>query len=240
MYEQVSDLAYFRILVGDSTAIPLLETAASLAQDEYPGLDLEEVLSSVDVLCKRLAERCLDLSTEVKRLQETSLFFYKDLGFAGNVNDYYDPDNSFVHRVLETRRGIPITLAVIYVELARTVGLDADGISFPGHFLIKVNLHEGPVVLDPFSGYSLSQEDILERLDPYRKRLGLTGDNEVPTGLFLQSATPREVLLRMLRNLREVYRQQGQFQKLKKVLDRILILDPDDVEEQRLRASLGA
>jgi regulator of sirC expression with transglutaminase-like and TPR domain len=240
MYDQVSDLTYFRTLVADPQKIPLLEAAASLAQDEYPGLDLEEVLSSVDVLARRLLARCRDHSTELKRLQETSLFFYKDLGFAGNVNDYYDPDNSLIHRVLMNRRGIPISLAVLYVELARAVGLDADGVSFPGHFLIKVNLHEGPVVLDPFTGYSLSQEDILGRLDPYRKQLGLVGENEVPTGLFLQAATSHEILLRMLRNLREIYRQQGQFDKLKKVLDRTLILDPSDEDEKRLRASLGA
>jgi regulator of sirC expression with transglutaminase-like and TPR domain len=167
------------------------------------------------------------LGTELKRLQETSRFFHKELGFSGNVNNYYDPDNSYVHKVLESRRGIPITLAIIYIELARTVGLDAQGISFPGHFLIKINLHEGSVVLDPFTGQSLSKEDLLERVEPYRKGFGLTGDSEVPIGVFLQPATPKDILLRTLRNLREVYSQQGQSEKLKKVVERILILDPD-------------
>jgi regulator of sirC expression with transglutaminase-like and TPR domain len=233
MYERVSDLAYFRILVSDAEKIPLFEAAASLAQDEYPRLDLENVLSTLEQLGRRLAERCRNLSTELKRLQETSRFFHNELGFSGNVNNYYDPDNSFVHKVLESRRGIPITLAIIYIELARTVGLDAEGISFPGHFLIKINLHEGPVVLDPFTGQSLSKEDLLERLEPYRKSFGLTGnskgseDSEVPIGLFLQPATSKDILLRMLRNLREVYRQQGQPEKVQKVVQRILVLDPE-------------
>jgi regulator of sirC expression with transglutaminase-like and TPR domain len=228
MYERLSDLAYFRILVSDAEKIPLFEAAASLAQDEYPRLDLENVLSTLEQLGKRLSERCRNLSTELKRLQETSRFFHKELGFAGNVNNYYDPDNSFVHKVLESRRGIPITLAIIYIELARTVGLDAEGVSFPGHFLIKINLHEGPVVLDPFTGQSLSKEVLLERLEPYRKGFGLNDDSEVPIGLFLQPAKPKDILLRMLRNLREVYSQQGQPEKVKKVVERILTLNPGD------------
>jgi regulator of sirC expression with transglutaminase-like and TPR domain len=152
------------------------------------------------------------------------------MGFAGNVNDYYDPNNSYLSEVLRRRRGIPITLAVVFVEMVKTVGLDACGVSFPGHFLAKVNLHEGPVVIDPFSGRSLTQEDILERLDPYRKQLGLVGENEIPTGLFLQAASNREILLRMLYNLREIYRQKSDRARMLKVLQRIAILDPQDEE----------
>jgi regulator of sirC expression with transglutaminase-like and TPR domain len=226
MNQPISDLDYFRSLVADAARIPLFEAAASLAQDEYCGLDLQHVLSRIDELGRGLAERCRDVSTERKRLQVTSSYFYKELGFAGNVNDYYDPDNSFVHRVLETRRGIPISLAVIYMELAGLVGLNAQGISFPGHFLIKISLHEGPVVLDPFTGYSLSKDDISERLGPYRRHLGLTDDQEVPIGLYLQPAAPREILLRMLGNLREIYGQQQLGIKLSKVLERIQILEP--------------
>jgi regulator of sirC expression with transglutaminase-like and TPR domain len=225
MYERVSDLAYFRILVSDAEKIPLFEAAASLAQDEYPRLDLENVLSTLEQLGRRLSERCRNLSTELKRLQETSRFFHKELGFSGNVNNYYDPDNSFMHKVLETRRGIPITLAIIYIELARTVGLDAEGVSFPGHFLVKINLHEGPVVLDPFTGQSLSKENLLERLEPYRQSFGLTDDSEVPIGKFLQPAEPKDILLRMLRNLREIYSQQDRPEKVKKVVERIQVLN---------------
>jgi regulator of sirC expression with transglutaminase-like and TPR domain len=232
MYERLSDLAYFRMLVSDSEKIPLFEAAASLAQDEYPRLDLENVLSTLEQLGGRLSDRCRHVGTELKRLQETSRFFHKELGFSGNVNNYYDPDNSFLHKVLESRRGIPITLAIIYIELARTAGLDAQGVSFPGHFLIKINLHEGPVILDPFTGQSLSKEDLFERLEPYREGFGLTSDrndrpdSEVPIGLFLQPAKPKDILLRMLRNLREIYSQHDQPEKVKKVVERILALDP--------------
>ena len=239
MYDQVTTLDYFRTLVADAARTPLFEAAASIAQDEHPELDLQSVLSSVDQLGQQLAKRCRDVSTELKRLQATSAFFYGELGFAGNVDGYYDPQNSYLHKVLETRRGIPVTLALIYIELAGIVGLNAEGIGFPGHFLVKVNLHEGPVVLDPFTGRSLSKDDIVERLGPFSKSLGLGGDAEVPIAMFLRAASTHEILLRMLRNLREIFRQQGQAKKLKRVLERTLILDPSDEAAARLIERLG-
>ncbi|MEZ5741961.1 MAG: transglutaminase-like domain-containing protein [Burkholderiaceae bacterium] len=228
MYERVSDLAYFRSLVAEADQIPLLEAAASLAQDEYPGLDLQQVLSDVDTLAKRLADRCRDASTEMARLQVTLTFFFKELAFAGNVNDYYDPANSFIHKVLETRRGIPISLTVLFMELARTVGLESHGLSFPGHFLVSVQLHEGAVVLDPFTGQSLSREDISERLEPVREGFRERGATVPPLELFLQAAPANEILMRMLRNLHEIYRQQGETEKIERIQARMKILQGAD------------
>jgi len=224
MYEQVSDLDYFRTLVADPEHIPLLEAAASLGKDAQPELDLQEVLSCVDVQAQRLANRCVDLSTEFSRLQMTVDFFYKELRFAGNVNDYYSPDNSYLHKVLETRRGIPITLAVLFVEMARHVGLDAHGVSFPGHFLVSVNLHEGAVILDPFTGKSLSVDDLQERLEPFRQHLAVGANGELSVEPFLVAAAPQEILLRMLRNLHLIYSQSGQREKLSQVDERLAVL----------------
>lgn len=221
----ITELAYFETLVADAEQLPLLEAAASLAQDEHPGLDLQQVLASVDELARRLAGRCRHCATEISRLQATLQFFYKESGFAGNVNDYYTPDNSFIHQVLETRRGIPISLAVLLIELAGHVGLTMHGIGFPGHFLVAVSLHDGTVVIDPFTGASLSREDLLERLEAFREPLGLATEGELPVEMFLQPATGREILLRMLRNLREIYEQQAEPAKLKPVLERIEILE---------------
>ena len=225
MDEPITELAYFHTLVADAEQLPLLEAAASLAQDEHPGLDLQQVLASVDRLAGRLAERCRNRSTEIDRLQVLLNFFYKESGFAGNINDYYTPDNSFIHQVLETRRGIPISLAVLLMELAGHVGLTSHGIGFPGHFLVAFSLHDGTVVIDPFTGASLSRDELAERLEPFREPLGLAADGELPVEMFLQPASSREILLRMLRNLREIYEQQGEPEKLKAVLERIEILE---------------
>src|SRR5205085_12377967 len=130
----------------------------------------------------------------VQRLRWLNRYLFQELGFAGDVNDYYDPRDSYLHTVLSARRGIPITLAVLYIELATQIGLTARGVSFPGHFLGKLRLSEGEVVIDPFTGQSLSREQLDELLMPYRQSQGLTGDFDVPLGLFLQAAPSRDVL----------------------------------------------
>ena len=121
-----------------------------------------------------------------------------DLGFGGNVNDFYDPDNSYLQAVLRTRRGIPISLAVLWIELAQGLKLNARGVGFPGHFMVKVQLPKGQVVIDPFTGHSLSREELSERLEPFQQRGGLADDFDVPLGLYLQTAAPRDIVARML------------------------------------------
>ena len=228
-------LSYFASLVADEDSIPLLEAAASIAQDEYPELDVQQVLGDVDQLQARLRRRTAQLSGNLEKLRALNQFFFRDLGFGGNVNNYYDPDNSYLNAVLRTRRGIPITLAVLWLELAQGMGLKARGVNFPGHFMVKVNLPNGQVVIDPFSGQSLSREDLSERLEPYKRRNGLVDDFDVPVGLYLQPAPARDILARMLRNLKEVHRSHQDWPRQIAVLDRLLILLPEAWTEYRDR-----
>ncbi len=230
-----SPLGYFAALVGDDDSLPLFEAAAAVAQDEYPDLDVQQVLGDVDQLLARVRRRCSLDAGPLQRLRTLNQFFFRDMGFGGNVNNYYDPDNSYLNSVLRTRRGIPITLAVLWLELAQGLGLKARGINFPGHFMVKVNLPNGQVVIDPFTGQSLSREDLTERLEPYKRRNGLVDDFDVPVGLYLQAATPREILARLLRNLKEIHRNQEDGLRLIAVLDRLLILLPDAWTEYRDR-----
>ena len=199
-----SPLQYFTSLVESDTHFPLLEAAVSLAQDEYPELDVQQVLSDVDQLQARLKRRVSADASALQKLRLLSQFFFRDLGFGGNVNDYYDPDNSYMNAILKTRRGIPISLAVLWLELANGLGLNARGVAFPGHFMVKVNLPKGQVVIDPFTGQSLSREELSERLEPFRKQRGLDESLDAPLGLYLQSAPPRDIISRMLRNLKEI------------------------------------
>jgi regulator of sirC expression with transglutaminase-like and TPR domain len=186
-------LGYFAALVGDDGSLPLLEAVAAIAQDEYPDLDVQQVLGDVDQLLARVRRRCGDQTDPLQRLRVLNQFFFRDMGFGGNVNNYYDPDNSYLNVVLRTRRGIPISLAVLWLELAQGLGLKARGVNFPGHFMVKVNLPNGQAVIDPFTGQSLSREDLSERLEPYKRRHGLVDDFDTPVGLYLQAATPREI-----------------------------------------------
>jgi regulator of sirC expression with transglutaminase-like and TPR domain len=228
-------LGYFAALVRDDENLPLFEAATAVALDEYPDLDVQQVLGDVDQLLARVGRRCQDVTDPLQRLRALNQFFFRDMGFGGNVNNYYDPDNSYLNAVLRTRRGIPITLAVLWLELAQGLGLKARGINFPGHFMVKVNLPNGQVVIDPFSGQSLSREDLSERLEPYKRRNGLVDDFDVPVGLYLQAASPREILSRLLRNLKELHRTQEDWLRLIAVQDRLLILLPDAWTEYRDR-----
>jgi len=228
-------LEYFRSLVASDEHFPLLEAAASLAQDAYPDVDVQQVLGDVDQLLARLRRRLPADAAPLQRLRALNQFFFRDLSFAGNINDYQNPDNSYLNAVLRTRRGIPISLAVLWLELAQGLGLHARGVSFPGHFLVKVHLPKGQVVMDPFTGQSLSREELAERLEPFRRRSGLVGEFEVPLGLYLQAATPREIIARMLRNLKEIHRARQDWVGQIAVLDRLIVLLPDAWHEHRDR-----
>lgn len=230
-----SPLQYFSSLVQSDEHFPLLEAAVSLAQDEYPELDVQQVLGDVDQLLARLKRRVPPDAPAMQRLRALNQFFFQDLNFGGNVNDYYDPDNSFVHVLLKTRRGIPITLAVLWLELAQGMDLHAQGLSFPGHFMVKVNLPKGQVVMDPFTGQSLSREELSERLQPLHQRDARPDDMEPPLGLYLQPAAPRDIMGRMLRNLKHIYRLQEDWARLIDVLNRLLVLYPRSWPEYRDR-----
>jgi regulator of sirC expression with transglutaminase-like and TPR domain len=234
-FEVPTALQYFASLVAEDQGFALLEAAISVAQDEYPQLDPQGVLAKVDELADRLKRRIPADAAVLQKLRFLNRYFFQDLGFAGNVNNYYDRHNSYLHEVLSTRRGIPITLALLYIELATQIGLSARGVSFPGHFLVKLRAAKGEVVIDPMSGQSLSREELDARLLPYRREHGLTGDFEVPLGLFLQAATPRDVIARLLRNLKEIHRAAEDWPRLLAVCDRLVVLLPQAWDERRDR-----
>ena len=228
-------LEYFASLVAEDAGLNLLEAAAAIAQDEHPDLDTQTVLADVDVLARRLGERLPADASASHKLRALSRFFYQELGFAGNLNNFYEPGNSYVHRVLATRRGIPISLAVIFMELATQLGLRAQGVAFPGHFLVKLRLPSGEVVLDPFTGQSLSREQLDEFLQSFRAGTGLPDDAELPIELFLQAAAPRQIIARMLRNLKEIHRAAQDWPLLLAVQQRLVLLLPGDACERRDR-----
>lgn len=243
LFDKPTPLDYFAALVVDDRQFAQLEAAVAVAQAAEPDLDVQGVLANIDALAARLKQRIAADTAPLSRLRYLNRYFFEELGFAGNVNDYYAPENSYLHRVLTTRRGIPISLALIFIEIAQQIGLEARGVSFPGHFLIKLKMPQGEVVIDPFNGRSLSRDDLDERIAPYRRRHGLVGDADVPLGLFLQTATPRAVVARVLRNLKEVHRGGEDWPQLLAVMQRLVILLPDDWQERRdrglVRAELG-
>lgn len=229
----IGALDYFAALVQQDDSIPLFEAALAIAQDADPQLDLAAPQAELDLLAAKLQQRLPSDASHVQKLRMLNHFFYHELGFAGNVNDYYTPDNSYLHRVIATRRGIPISLAVVYMELAQQIGLNVEGISFPGHFLMKLSIQSGDIILDPFNGASLSREDLEERLEPYFAQQDYPTD--IPLATYLQAAQPRDILVRMLRNLKALFIAHPYWQRVLGVQQRLVILLPDEITERRDR-----
>ncbi|MDR5737611.1 SirB1 family protein [Caballeronia sp. LZ016] len=226
-------LDYFSSLMADDESLPLTEAALSLAQDAYPDLDMQAVLAEMDELVVRARRRMPDDADIRQKVDALNRYFFRELGFSSNLNDYYDPDNSHLNAVLRRRRGIPISLAVIYLEMAEQLGLPVRGVSFPGHFLLRVTTPDSDLMLDPTTGQTLSEAQMVEMLEPYVQRAGESIGSAL-RGL-LQPATRREIVARMLRNLKSIYLQTERWQRLLAVQQRLVIVLPGSIEEVRDR-----
>ena len=223
---------YFASLVAEDDLL-LTEAALSLAQDAYPDLDLQGTLAGIDALVARLRRALPRDGDPWRKVQALNRFFFRELGFCCNRNDYYDPDNSYLNIVLRKRIGIPISLSVLYLEMAQQIDLPACGISFPGHFLLRIPLPGGDVVLDPTTGRSLSEARLIEMLEPYLTRSAESAAQTLRA--LLQPADAREIVARMLRNLKSIYLRAERWQRLLAVQQRLVILLPHALDERRDR-----
>lgn len=228
-------LEYFETLVRGDEPRLLLEAAISLGQDADPKMDVEAELYSFERTLKLLRDCVPWGANGLQRLTILNQFFYEDLGYSGNPNDFFHPDNSYLHRVMETRRGLPIALGVLWLELAHGIGLTAHGVSFPGHFLVKVQLQEGMVVQDPLTGRGLTHAQLNEYLEPYQQAWALEEDEMAPLDMYLQPASHRDILERMLRNLKNIHQQQDNEVQALAVMNRLITLTPTAWGEYRDR-----
>ena len=226
-------LDYFSTLVADDESLPLTEAALAIAQDAYPDLDLQGTLAEIDELALRAKKRMPEGADVRQQVTFLNRVFFREMGFAANLNDFFDPDNSHLNVVLKRRRGIPISLAVLYLEIAGQLGLPVQGVSFPGHFLLRVSLPDGDAMLDPTTGRALSEPDMVEMLEPY---VASAGDSVARAlRMLLEPATRREIVARMLRNLKSVYLQTERWERLLGIQQRLVILLPQSIEEVRDR-----
>jgi regulator of sirC expression with transglutaminase-like and TPR domain len=222
------------IAARPDAAIDVAEAALWIAADAaYPALDVPAYLSRLDTLAARArpaVARALSLAEAVATL---NAFLFEREGYVGNRADYYDPRNSYLNEVLDRRTGIPITLSLVWVEVARRLGLPAAGVSFPGHFLAIVRGEE-EIVIDAFDGSVATEADCEDRL------LAALGPEARFERSLLVPAPPRAILVRMLLNLKLVHLHAGRFEAALACCDRILLLDPDATTELRDRGLLHA
>jgi regulator of sirC expression with transglutaminase-like and TPR domain len=213
--------------------------AALIARDAHPALDVHAVLAQLDELAAPLrglsGEKGLAQLSALEQAQRLAHHVYEVLGFKGNEADYYDPKNSLLPDVLRTKLGIPITLALVFVEIARRCGVHARGVGFPGHYLVRIDAGAERVVIDPFFGGRVLDQKALEKL--LRRA---TGPTEPLKDEHVAPASPKTTLVRMLINLKWIYTTRGDLARAHLALDRILTLQPDSVPALRERGMLAA
>jgi regulator of sirC expression with transglutaminase-like and TPR domain len=216
--------------------IPLFRAALLIARDEYPELDTAYYEDLCQGWTRAIAPSVERAETPIGALQALNRYLFEELGFSGNDDDFYDPRNSYINEVFERRLGIPISLGVVQIELARRLGMDLEGIAFPGHFLVRMPVQGGLMVLDPFQGgRSLDVDELRQRAQPHVGREEL-GDQQLLR--LLDPASHRAILTRMLRNLRSVYVERDDLERAVRCADRLLTIDPSLAMEYRERARL--
>lgn len=217
----------------DDNKVPLLAAALLIARDEYPSLDAALYDRIVQDHVHELRGEIDSLASRPLKMQAINRYLFDVAGFAGNHDAYYDPRNSYLNEVLERQLGNPISLAMVQMEVARRLGVPLDGVSFPGHFLVRVRIDDGVLVMDPFNrGRPLDEAELRQRVRPH-----LGGEMPDDEALFhiLDPASHRSMLMRMLRNLHGVYVDQGDRERAVRCADRLLKLTPDDPEALRDR-----
>ena len=213
--------------------IDLARGALAIAREEYPALDEGRYLRALDDLASGVLAGVPSGASVERRVGRMNAYLFHEIGFAGNATDYYDPRNSFLNEVIDRRLGIPITLSIVYMEVGRRCGLRVEGVGFPGHFLCKVQLDGGELVVDPFHrGKLLGLSDLKQRLQS-------TVGNQVKFDHgVLRAAHPREILVRVLQNLRAVYQERNDMPRALSAMDRLLVLAPENARGLRERAQI--
>ena len=214
--------------------IDLAKAALYIAKEEYPNLNPGEYLNALDTMAAEIQERLPEQRYPLRILQTINKYLYDDLGFTGNKEDYYDPRNSFLNDIIERRTGIPITLSLLYLEIARRLDFPMVGIGMPGHFMIRPEFENVGIFVDAFNrGEIMFDEDCEERLSQiYQQPI-----SSIPAEL-LQPVSNRQFLARMLTNLKMIYLSRRNFSSSVAAVERILWLFPDAVMELRDRGLL--
>jgi regulator of sirC expression with transglutaminase-like and TPR domain len=224
---------FTEIVRGPEASIDLAEAALLIAAEAYPGLEVARYTAVLDALAHGARPRVERATSDIERVRALIAHLAVEHRFIGNQEEYYDRRNSFLNEVLDRHTGIPITLTLVYTEVARRLGLPLHGVGFPGHFLAKY-VSDPIVIVDPFHGQILTTADCEQRL-----RAVMGPDAQFDSSL-LRAATAREILVRMLRNLKQIYLQAREYDAALACSERILLVTPDIAHELRDRGLLYA
>ncbi len=221
---------FYQEVTQPDEQIDLAKAALYIAQEEYPELQPAEYINALDTMAAEVQELLPAQQYPLRIVQSINQYLYDDLGFTGNKTDYYDPKNSFLNEVIDRRTGIPITLALVYLEIARRIDFPMVGVGMPGHFLIRPDVPQMELFVDVFNrGEIMFPEDCQERISQiYGQPVTLQPE-------FLEPVTPRHFLVRLLSNLKIIYLRREELEKALAAVERILLLFPGMPGELRDR-----
>ncbi len=221
---------FYQEISQPDAQIDLAKAALYIALEEYPDLDVDAYLNALDVMADDVGDRLPLEPYPLRIIQTLNQYLWADVCFYGNTADYYDPDNSYLNQVIERRTGIPITLSLVYMEIAKRINFPMVGIGMPGHFLIRPDQEGIDIYVDPFN-----QGEILFVQDCEAKINQLFNGAVEFRPEFLDAVSSKQFLARMLSNLKAIYLNRGEMTKVLAAIDRILLLFPDTPYEQRDR-----
>lgn len=219
---------FAQLISQPDEVIPLAEAALLIAAETDPTVDVDRYLEQLNNLAEQARVTVMAASDAPGRIERLNHFLFVEKGFVGNRESYYDPRNSFLNHVLDRRTGIPITLSLVYIEVAQRLGLPVRGVGFPGHFLTKY-VGEPEIIIDAYFGQILSEAECKDRLKAVLGR-GATFNRS-----YLKTASAKEILGRMLANLKQIYVQGNDLTSALSCVDRMLLLTPDSPREVRDR-----
>lgn len=223
-YQRFSDL-----MALPDEQIDLIEAALVIAEESYPDLDIGSYLQKFSALAQEAQHTLKGAKTDKEHALQLCEFLFTQQGFVGSHKDYYDPRNSFLNEVLDRRLGIPISLALLYIGVAQRCGWEMYGINFPGHFLTKYVGQAEEIIIDPFMG------QIVDRTECQVRYQAIMRTQEILEEEYLQKAPSKEILVRMLRNLKSIYLKKNELESALSCCNRILLASPDSLIELRNR-----
>lgn len=223
------------ILSRPDRELNLAEAALLVASEEYEGLDVRSYLVRLDEMGCALRQRLEEEPRPERAIMALNRYMFQELGFRGNTEQYYDARNSYLNEVIDRRTGIPITLSTVYMEVARRAGLEVEGVGLPGHFVVRIQTPARPLLVDPFHGGTLlTEKDCQERLDR------IFGGKLKLEPKMLRPCRRKDMLERMLRNLKAIYIRDQDIDRALRVVDLIVRIQPGSAEDLRDRGVLFA
>lgn len=232
-YQAHSRQLFTEFVTGPESRLDLGRAALLIASEEYPGLDILRYVARLEAMAAAVRPQVETAEDPQEKIEHLNTYLFVERGFRGNAQNYYDPRNSFLNEVLDRKLGIPITISVVYMEVGRRVGIPLQGVGMPGHFIVKYASPEGDIYIDPFNrGQVLSRQACEELIQQ------VYGEPVPFQETFLATVTRKQIVSRILMNLKAIYLHTKHYRKALAVVERLLIIQPDAEPEVKERAAL--